>query len=159
VLIDGTEIARKIIGCVHQLPGSFGIELISDVLTGSNSAKIRAHKLDNLSSYNSGKEYSKPQYRSWINELIRQGYLAREGDQYPVIRKTQSSPEVLHGLVRVMLPAPEIHCQKIPSLPKHQDLPATDEKLFLHLKQLRKHLADADNVPPMWFFPTRVYGR
>jgi ATP-dependent DNA helicase RecQ len=151
-LIDSTEIAQKIIGCVHQLPGSFGIELISDVMTGANSAKIRQHRFDNLSTYNSGKEYTKPQYRIWINELVRQGYLAREGDQYPVIRKTQKSPEVLNGQIRVMLPAMEIHNQKMPVSQKDQELPAPDEKLFLHLKKIRKTLADADNVPPYVVF-------
>jgi ATP-dependent DNA helicase RecQ len=151
-LIDGTEIARKIVGCVNQLPSHFGIELISDVLTGSNSAKIRSHHLDKLSSYNSGKEYSKHQYRIWINDLVRQGYLAREGDQYPVISKTMKSPDVLNGLVQVMLPAPEIQTKIIPVQQKTETLSLPEEKLFLHLKQVRKTLADTEKVPPYVVF-------
>ena len=151
-LIDGTGIARKILGCVSQLPSHFGIELISDVLTGSDSVKIRNHHLDKLSSYNSGKEHSRHQYRIWIQDLVRQGYLAREGDQYPVIGKTMKSADILNGLVQIMLPAPAIQTTIIPVQQKNEPLSRIDEKLFLHLKQVRKTLADTGKVPPYVVF-------
>jgi len=86
---------------------------------------------------------------------VRQGFLAREGDQYPVIRRTGRSQEILDGRARVMLPAPEIPARKQPAQQKQQDIPAGDEQLFLHLKQLRKSLADADRVPPYVIFSDR----
>ncbi len=45
---DGTEIGQMILACVRQLPSHFGIELITDVLTGSGSARIRSYQLDVL---------------------------------------------------------------------------------------------------------------
>ncbi|OPX62538.1 MULTISPECIES: DNA helicase RecQ [unclassified Methanoregula] len=154
-LIDGTEIARTILDCIRQLPGSFGIELITDVLTGTASVKVRARHFDRLPAFKSGKAYTRARYRSWISELVRQGYLARDGDQYPVIRKTARSQEILDGRARVMLPASEVRTGKQPEHPKQPDLPAGSEPLFLHLKQLRKSLADADRVPPYVIFSDR----
>ena len=154
-LIDGTAIARTIVGCVRQLPGSFGIELIADVLTGANSTKVRHYRFDTLSSFNTGREYPKPQYRIWISELVRQGYLAREGDRYPVIRRTTKSSDVINGTARVMMPAPAISGRKQTASRRNQELPAPDETLFLRLKQLRKTLADADRVPPYVVFSDR----
>ena len=154
-LVDGTGIATTILDCIRQLPGSFGIELIADVLTGTASAKVRARNFDRLPAWKSGKVYTRARYRSWIGELVRLGYLARDGDQYPVIRRTARSQEILDGRARVMLPAPEVHAGKQPVQQKQQDIPAGDEQLFLHLKQLRKSLADTDRVPPYVVFSDR----
>ena len=102
---DCTAVARTIVECVRQLPGAFGTDLISDVLRGSKSAKIRGYHLDLLPAYKTGKNFSKAQYRLWITELIRQGFLIRNGDRYPVISLAARSNELLKGGVRVVLPS------------------------------------------------------
>ncbi len=116
-MADCTDIARLIAGCVGELHGNFGTELISDVLRGSRNAKIREHGLDTLSAYGSGRRFSRTQYRIWIPELVRQGYLARTGDRYPVISLTGRGCGLLKGKCRVMLPVPEGHgtCTSIPA--------------------------------------------
>ena len=92
-MIEGKEIAKKIIECVKQLPSNFGVEIIADVLIGSKSSKIKSYNLDILPVYNSANEYTKSQLKIWINELVSQGYLTRAGDKYPVIRLTNKSNE------------------------------------------------------------------
>ncbi len=149
--VDSTETARTIIGCVRELPSHFGIELITDVLTGAKSAKIRSYQLDKLPSYRSGTGHSKQQYRIWIHELIRQDYLSREGDKYPVICLSSRSITVLNGQDRVMLPVPEGNLQRSP-VRTGDDTASFDEKLFLQLKNLRKSLADQAHVPPYVIF-------
>lgn len=104
-MVDGTDAARLIAGCIHQLPGKFGIELIGNVLRGSKNAKIREYGFDTLPAYGSGKRYSQDQYRSWINELVRQGFLVRTGDKYPVISLAGRSIVLQKPGSRVMLPA------------------------------------------------------
>ncbi len=153
-LADATETARTIIECIRQLPSHFGVELITDVLTGSKSAKIRSYQLDTLPSYNSGKPHSKQQFRTWIHELIRQDYLSREGDIYPVICLSRKSMTVLNGQTRVMLSVPEHKGQKSAPGKSDETIPC-DEKLFLLLKNLRKSIADRENVPPYVIFHDR----
>jgi len=150
--IDGTEIAGKIVECVRQLPSHFGIDLISDVLTGSQSSKIKNYQFDKLPSYNSGKGYGKQQYRIWINELIRQEYLTRTGDKYPVVSLSPKSATLQNGSCRIMLSIPETGFQKSTPLQKTDNMSASEEKLFLNLKTLRKSLADQENVPPYVIF-------
>jgi ATP-dependent DNA helicase RecQ len=154
-LMDGTDIARTILECIRQLPSHFGIELITDVLTGSKSAKIRSYQLDTLPSYSSGKGHSRQQFRTWIHELIRQDYLSREGDKYPVICLSSKSMAVLKGQDRVMLPVPEREVSKTTISSQREDLNTSDEKLFLHLKNLRKTIADQGHVPPYVIFHDR----
>jgi ATP-dependent DNA helicase RecQ len=154
-LMDGTDIARMILGCIHQLPSHFGIELITEVLTGSKSSKIRSYQLDTLPSYSSGKGHSRQQFRTWIHELIRQDYLAREGDRYPVIRLSSKSMALLKGQDRIMLPVPEREFLRAAVSLQPDDLNTSDEKLFLHLKNLRKSLADQGHIPPYIIFHDR----
>jgi ATP-dependent DNA helicase RecQ len=151
-LMDGTEIAQTILECIHQLPSHFGIELITDVLTGSKSAKIRSYQLDAMPSYNSGKGHNRQQFRTWIHELIRQDYLSREGDRYPVIRLSSKSMALLKGQDRVMLPVPERELSRATVSLQQKDMNTSDEKLFLHLKMLRKSLADQGHIPPYVIF-------
>jgi len=102
---DYTATAKLIAGCVRALPARFGIDLISDVLRGSKGSKIREYGLDRIPAYGKGKKYHKTQYRVWINELVRQGFLTQTGDRYPVISITGKGNELMAGRVRVMLPS------------------------------------------------------
>ena len=154
-MIDGTEAATLIVTCLKQLPSRFGIELISDVLRGSKTTKIHDYHLNSLSAYGSGKKYSKAQYRTWINELVRQGYLDRAGDKYPVICCAGKSEELLKGRARVMLPVPERETTKRPAPAAIVSASAEDGALFLRLKSLRKAIADRNGVPPYVIFPDK----
>jgi len=154
-MVDCTDAARTLAACVKQLPANFGIELIADVLRGSKSAKIQEYGLAALPAYGAGKKYSKAQYRTWIGELVRQGFLARAGDKYPVIRCTPRTDELVRGHCRVMLPVPEAGPVKAEAkAPAQMDSGAED--LFLRLKALRRELADEDGVPPYVIFPDRT---
>ena len=68
-------------------------------MSGSKSTR-----LDALPLFGAGKKYSKAQYRTWINDLVLQGYLERTGDTYPVIGVGRKSEELLNGNCHVMLP-------------------------------------------------------
>lgn len=151
-MLDCTPAALLIAGCVQELPGHFGIELISDVLRGLKGTKVREYRLDRLPAYGSGKKYSKIQYRTWINELVRQGFLVRTGDQYPVIGITGKGTELLKGRIRVMLPVAGTETMTGPATATG----GTDiMDLFLRLKNLRKELAEEQRVPPYMIFPDR----
>ncbi|MFA4823672.1 MAG: DNA helicase RecQ [Methanoregula sp.] len=154
-MIDSTGPATMIVACVKQLPSRFGIELISDVLRGSKSTKIQDYHLDSLPVYGSGKKYSKAQYRTWINELVRQGYLDRTGDKYPVICCTGKSEELLKGRAQVMLPVPERETAKHAPAMNRESASTEDAALFLRLKSLRKVIADRNGVPPYVIFPDK----
>lgn len=168
--IDGTVQAQMIAACVQQLPAKFGIEIISGVLRGARAKRIHELGLDALPVYGSGKKFSREEYRTWIVDLIRQGCLARSGDEYPVISLTAEGFRLLHGRDRIMLPGPvtaeqgrrsALDSVSRPELPPRlctgEADPAgvDDETLFLSLKSLRSSVALRDNVPPYMVFPDR----
>jgi ATP-dependent DNA helicase RecQ len=154
-MTDCTEAARLIASCIRQLPKAFGIELISDVLRGSKSTKIHRYGFDSIAAWGSGKRYGKAQYRTWIHEMVRQGYFSQSGDTYPVISLTGRSQELLKGRCRVMLPVPDK--TGAGTEPANHGLKpgAEDPALFQRLKSLRKNLADSAGVPPYVIFPDK----
>lgn len=101
--IDGTAYARAILGCVEQVQKNAGIDLVADVLQGSKNARARERHLDLLPAYGTGADQSRKQYRLWVLDLIRQGYLEQRGSK---ITLNERSARVLKGEVRVLLPAP-----------------------------------------------------
>jgi len=154
-MIDGTVVAKKIIECVKQLPSNYGADLITDVLTGSKSSRIQTYHLDTLPAYTTCKDYGKSQLRTWIGELIRQGYLARTGDKYPVIRLTHKSTSIGEGDTLLMLSIPEQGTGKKSLSHMNSVMVNNDEKLFSLLKNLRKSIADQARVPPYVIFPDK----
>jgi len=154
-MIDGTAVARKIVACVQQLPSNFGVSLITDVLTGAKNSRIKSYHLDTLPSYNTVREYSRSQVMTWTGELIRQGYLARTGDTYPVIRLTHKSDSIGKEDTPLRLSLPEQAAMKKPRPVLQGVNPGDEEKLFLQLKTLRKSIADQAVVPPYVIFPDR----
>ena len=154
-MIDGTAVAKKIVECVQQLPSHYGADLITDVLTGSKSSRIQMYHLDKLPAYSTGKEFSKSQLRIWIGELIRQGYLARTGDKYPVILLTHKNHSISEGDTSLMLSMPEQGAMKRSLPPLHSVTTNNEEKLFLHLENLRKSIAGQAGVPPYVIFPDK----
>jgi ATP-dependent DNA helicase RecQ len=152
-MFDGTKIAQKILTCVRQLPTSFGIEIITDVLTGAKTAKIKKYGLDALPVYGSGKGHTKQQYRAWISELARGGYLERTGDQYPVIQPGPKSASLQQGTTKIILTVPPggISARSATSRAPAETKPC-DTELFARLRALRKSTADSGGVPPYMIF-------
>ncbi len=104
---DGTIAAQKILSCVYRTGERFGAQYIVDVLQGSESQKILQNRHDTLKTYGVGKEYSKPQWQSFIRELIQLGYVDLSGDKYPVLKLNEKSRKVLSQKEQVFLTKPE----------------------------------------------------
>lgn len=154
-MVDCTEAAGLILRCVKELPAQFGTEMVSGILRGSKSARIRESGFDRLTVYGAGKRHSRDQYRAWIGELVRQGFLAKTGDRYPVLALTGKSTGLLLGRIRVMLPLTEPAVRE--RFRRHEVGTAgpAEEALFIRLKALRKAVAERNGVPPYVIFPDR----
>ena len=151
-MFDGTEIANVIVACVRQLPTNFGTEIITDVLTGAKTAKIKSYCLEKLPVYGSGKGHPKSQYRAWLNELVQAGYLERAGDKYPVIRLGAKGAGLPGGGAKVMLSVPAGGAAERPRAAPASPASPADADLFLLLKALRKEIADEGRIPPYMVF-------
>lgn len=150
---DGTIIAQKLLSCVFRLKQRFGTNYVIDVLKGAKSERIFHNRHQKLSTYGIGAEFTKKQWQAYVRELIQQGYLNIEGGQYPTLKLTEKSKDVLFNGEKINL---TFFKEIKPTVVKDDVDLKFDEILFERLRQLRKRIADERNVPPYIIFQDKT---
>lgn len=147
-LFDATEAAQKALSCVYRLNQGFGVKHVIDVLRGLDNERIRQFQHDQLSTYGIGKDLSAHQWNSIIRQLIHLGYLFQDLQHYSVLKLTELSGSLLKGQQPIQLAMPK---KEAPAKRAKNDranaLNPADQQLFEDLRDLRKQLADQQNVP------------
>lgn len=154
--IETTDItidAKKILSCIKRMNERFGSGLVTDVLKGSNSAKIKSFGFDKLSTYGIMSEYSKDTIKDLIYFLITEEYILNVGDKYPILTLSPTANEILFGDKKVFIKKKieKIIPKQLSSTNKVNNL-NYDEKLFDILRELRKEIAQINNIPPFIVF-------
>jgi ATP-dependent DNA helicase RecQ len=103
---DALTVAQKILSCVYRVGQSWGIGHVISILRGEKTDKIRERAHDSLSTYALLKGCSRNEIRDWIWQLVNQGYLEQSEGEYPVLRLTATSRDVLRGETAVRLRQP-----------------------------------------------------
>jgi ATP-dependent DNA helicase RecQ len=159
-LEDRTIDAQKFLSCVSRTQQHFGMRHIIDILRGANTKKIRDFGHDQLTTYGIGRDLSVDEWQRVGRALLQQKLLSESQDGFPILKLNRNSLEILRKQRSFTMPA----------LPKPQkkevereapaattvELPALtaeEHGLFYHLRNLRKQIADAQNVPPYIVFP------
>ncbi len=147
--IESTDIttdSKKIMSCIKRMRERFGIGLVTDVLKGSKTAKIKSMKFDDLSTYGIMSDYSKDTIKELISFLVSENYINCVGDKYPILVLTPACSDVLFNDKKVFIK------RKIEKVkPKASEI-NYDIELFGTLSAIRKQLAEELNVPPFIIF-------
>ena len=159
VVADSTTVAQKVLSSVARLKQGWGTAHVVDVLMGRATEKIVASHHDALSTFGLLKEESSAALRGYIEQLVAEGFLAREGDPYPVLRLTAEGTSLLRGqcgctLYREVRP-PSQKRRRGSARPSGGEtgVPADiDRDLFDSLRDLRLRLARERGVPPYVIF-------
>ena len=153
---DITVDSKKILSCIKRMNERFGAGLVTDVLKGSNSAKVRSFGFHNLSTYGIMKEYSKDTIRDLISFLVAEGYVRSVGDKYPVLALSELANGVLFKGETVVIKKKidkSIKDDK-PSKTSRSDTSNLqyDADLFEILRIVRREIAAANKIPPFIVF-------
>ena len=149
-IMDGNEIAKKVIYCIDELGERFGMNYVISILLGKKEKRLKMNNHDKLKSYGAGKDYSEKQWQSFIRELVRDGFLNVVGNKYPLIKLTQKSREVMWNKTTVTVTKPE-KTEKI--VVQDKKMQKIDMELFEILRSMRKIIADTEKIPPYIVFP------
>jgi ATP-dependent DNA helicase RecQ len=148
-LADLTIPAQKFLSCVKRTGEMYGASHIIDVLRGSRSKKVLSRRHDRLSTYNIGGEFSKKEWQFLARQFIQQNLLVQDME-FGSLKLTPRAYAVFKGeKVEGRLP------DRAPAHAPAQMAPH-DTALFHLLREKRKALADAQNVPPYVIFSDRT---
>jgi ATP-dependent DNA helicase RecQ len=153
---DSRTIARKILSCVARVKQTWGTAHVTDVLTGKATEKVIAARHHDLSTFGLLKEETTAAIRGYIEQLVGDGMLAREGDPYPVLRLTGTGASLLRGegdctLYREVAP-PSSRKKSRSSSVRDSFAQPVDSELFDALREVRLRLARERGVPPYVIF-------
>lgn len=151
---DITTDSKKILSCIKRMHERFGAGLVTDVLKGSKSAKIKSLGFDTLTTYGIMNEYSKNTIRDLISFLISENYIKTVGNEYPILTLTKLSNDVLFSNKQILIKKKIEKISESKKLLKdssNNEIPFNKD-LFEILRQLRKELAIKNNVPPFIIF-------
>ena len=155
IVPDSTVVAQKVLSCVARVRQTWGIGHVTDVLAGRASEKVAAAGHDQLSTFGLLKEESTTAIRGFIEQLVGEGLLAREGEPYPVLRLTNAGTGLLKGrgeitLYRELKP----RSGKSATGRRRGEVPAgeVDQALFDALRDVRLRIARQRGVPPYVIF-------
>lgn len=168
-LWDGTDAARKLLSTIYRVHEAsqltFGAGHIMDVLRGKDTEKVRQYGHEKISTFGVGKEYSEPQLRGVMRQLLATGALGlhkitseNSGHSFDTLCLAEGSREVLRGNVPVQLreavAAPRTRAKRATTQPNAAaaSLGPDAQVRFINLKAWRAEVAREHNLPAYVIF-------
>lgn len=148
--MDGTVIAQKALSAVKRLNENVAVNLLVDVLRGSERKEIIAQGYEQIKTFGAGKDISREDWLSYIGQMINQGLLEIDFTAYNKLKVTHIGEKVLFEGQTVKLSKPS----PVPVQGKaEKSKTATfEDTLFDHLREVRRNLAKLEDVPAYVIF-------
>ena len=154
--IDITVDAQKILSCIARLRQrdmSFGKIVISAILHGSDSEKIKQFGLKTLSTYGIMQDKDQKTIRRITDKLIADGYITE--DEYHGLALTDAAWGVLKNRIKLTMPISRIKSGKSNKSGVNiskQSVSFFDKELFVRLAAIRFRIAQKIGMPPYIVF-------
>ncbi len=149
---DITVHAQMFLSCVKRTGERFGAGHIIDILRGSKSKKVSDFNHQTLSTYGIGKAYSKDIWMKLVRQFMKQKLVLSDQDTPGVLKLTEKAFNVMKGLETV---TGSMHEEK-KRYSSDSSSKEYDAGLFEILREKRKVLASAENVPPYVIFSDKT---
>ena len=148
---DGTEAARMALSACYRTEQRFGVNYLVDVLRGADNEKIRYNGHHLLPTYGVGKHLDNNQWRSVFRQLVARSYLSVDLERFSALRLEAKSHPLLRGdePIELRKDVKQTAAKRTTKSPLPTDI---DVGLWEALRDCRRELADAQNVPPYVIF-------
>jgi ATP-dependent DNA helicase RecQ len=147
---DATEAAQKVLSCVFRIQQKGDIEYVVHVLRGELNHKVKQLQHEKVSTFGIGKDKTPGYWFAIIRQLIHLGFLQQDISQQSALCLTIASRAILKGEEPLMLASPRL--QKASYWQREKIDNRYDRALFVKLRDLRKTIADAEDIAPFIVF-------
>jgi ATP-dependent DNA helicase RecQ len=168
-LWDGTDAARKLLSTIYRVHEmsrlTYGAGHIMDVLRGKQTDKVSQYGHDKVSTFGLGKDYSEPQLRAVMRQLLATGALGlhkvvseNSGHVFDTLCLAPGSRSVLKGEVTVQLREAVAASRSKATRRGNQpnaaaaNLGPDAQVRFINLKAWRAEVAKSHNLPAYVIF-------
>lgn len=156
---DGTVAAQKALSAILRTGEKVGMNMLVDILRGSQRREIFQNNFHEIKTYGAGKEYGFDEWIFLLSQMLHLGLVEIAYDDRHVLKVTNAGRAVLFDGKKIALARPQSKQQK--EAEKAQKLEAVKPKpigqqlrdeLFERLKTLRRTLSQQLGVPPYLIF-------
>ena len=153
---DGMVAVQKALSALLRTGEKVGMNLLVDVLRGSQRREIYENGFHQIKTYGAGKEYSFDEWIYLLSQMLHMGLLEIAYDEHSRLRVTQSGKDMLYAQKQVPLalpPSPKAATKKAePATRPVSQTQQLRQELLDRLIQLRKKLSQQEGVPPYIVF-------
>ncbi|TPG58970.1 DNA helicase RecQ [Hymenobacter nivis] len=159
ITFDGTLLAQKALSAVTRARERLSVTLLIDVLRGMRNQAVIAGGYDQIKTYGAGADLPYLDWYSYVHQMLNDGLFYIAYEEGYALKITPRGHEVLKG--ELPLPLKKFQPAEKAEKPTRASRKAATEaavtgspeaRLFEHLRQLRKQLADEQGVPPYVVF-------
>lgn len=175
--VDMSVEASKMLCCIARMKTPYGAKMVTDVLLGKKTKRIRELGFDTLTTFGIIKDRSEDDLRELVNVLTAGGYIKKTNNQYQCLTLGEKSGQIIHGDDKVYIKVRKTENSEAEDATendgagsgtrartrretrsrgseKPRAVPGSyDKDLFEVLRALRRRIADEQNVPAYVVFP------
>ena len=100
---DMSAQACKVIDCIKEQGGRYGINVVTGTLLGAETAKLREYNVIRYASFGALRKMREADIKKLIRKLLQDGVLCQTPDKYALLKLTPLAAEVTEGRRQVML--------------------------------------------------------
>ncbi|HEX2165013.1 MAG TPA: DNA helicase RecQ [Thermoanaerobaculia bacterium] len=147
---DALVVGQKVLSAVVRTGEGFGAGHVVDVVRGRATEKVLARGHDRVKTFGALAGEPERDLRSFVDQLLDQGFLEQVGDRYPVLQVTPAGRELLRGERAPVLYRERVRARRraAPSAAERESWEGVDRGLFEALRELRREIARERGVPP-----------
>lgn len=151
-VVEVTQSCQKILSCIFRMDQQYGMGLITDVLRGKENARIKSQRFNELSTHGIMKDSTDEEIKDIIALMVSEQFLHVGGDQYPILKFTEKSVDLLHARHQLFMTKHQKETVKA----KQPFTEEYEEDLFEQLRALRKEIATQIGKPPFVVFTDKA---
>jgi ATP-dependent DNA helicase RecQ len=151
--VEASVLAQKALSGIARSGEKVTMTSLVDLLRGVSSQVILKNNFQNLQTFGVGRDIRSEYWMDYLMQMLNTGVMDIAYDEGHVFKLNPRSWRILKGEEKVLLgEARTFVSRKDASAPPVSPKVQASLDLFERLRQLRKALADRDNVPPYMVF-------
>ncbi len=152
---DATEAVRKALSAMLRTGEWFGAGHLIDILTGTETDKIRERGHDQLPTFGVGTEFKKGEWQAIFRQMMGRDLVRPNGERHGALFMTEAARPILRGEDSIKLRRDSLVAAKERRPAVRTLVSEEDEPLLSALKAKRRALAEEQRVPAYVIFNDR----
>ena len=151
--VEAKELLVNLLETVSSLKEKFDADYVIAILRGETNSDIESFHHEDLECFGSGQDHEESTWTTVIRQALIAGYLKKDVENYGLLKLTPAGKKYLKKPTSFKIVDTDEEGEDLPSSGSSGTSgESTDPVLFSIMKDLRKKMAQQNNVPPYVIF-------